>query len=280
VKRTPAFVLAFAVICAIAAVFWKRSGAATGGPPPESTSARIDRLFTQWSRSDSPGCSLGVSRNSRVVYQRGYGMASLELGVPITPSHVFPAASISKQFTAMSILLLAQRGQLSLDDDVGKYIPEWANHGSRITIRNLLNHTSGLRDAFLLEGLAPPRGDGGDPNEGILKVMVRARGLNFQPGTEFQYNNGAYNLLGGIVKRVSRKSLREFTDANIFKPLGMTHTHFHDDPGMVVQNRVSGYHQDARGFHVASENGGIVGNAALDEENPAIGKQDAAYRLG
>jgi len=190
-------------------------------------------------------------------------MASLELGVPITPAHVFPAASISKQFTAMSILLLSQRGQLALDDDVGKYIPEWADHGSRITIRNLLNHTSGLRDAFLLEGLAPPRSDGGNPNEGILKFLVRARGLNFQPGTEFQYNNGAYNLLGGIVKRVSRQSLREFTDANIFKPLGMTHTHFHDDPSMVVQNRVSGYHQDAQGFHVASENGGIVGNAGL-----------------
>ena len=262
-KRAPAFVFALAAICAIAAVFWKRSGPATGGPAPGSTAARIDRLFAQWSRSDSPGCSLGVSRNGGVVYQRGYGMASLELGVPITPSHVFPAASISKQFTAMSILLLAQRGQLSLDDDVGKHVPDWGDHGSRITIRNLLNHTSGLRDAFLLEGLAPPRGEGGDPNEGILQFLVRARGLNFQPGTEFQYNNGAYNLLGGIVKRVSGKSLREFADANIFKPLGMTHTHFHDDPSMVVQNRVSGYHQDARGFHVASENGGIVGNAGL-----------------
>jgi len=234
-----------------------------GGTPPASTAARIDRLFVQWSRSDSPGCSLGVSRNGRVVFQRGYGMASFELGVPISPLHVFPAASISKQFTAMSILLLAQRGQLSLEDDVGKHIPEWTDHGTRITIRNLLNHTSGLRDAFLLEGLAPPRSDGSDPNEGILKILVRARGLNFQPGTEFQYNNGAYNLLGEIVKRVSKKSLREFADANIFKPLGMTHTHFHDDPSMVVPNRVTGYHQDTRGFHVASENGGIVGNAGL-----------------
>src|SRR5690349_6480333 len=126
-----------------------------GGTPPASTAARIDRLFVQWSRSDSPGCSLGVSRNGRVVFQRGYGMASFELGVPISPLHVFPAASISKQFTAMSILLLAQRGQLSLEDDVGRHIPEWTDHGTRITIRNLLNHTSGLRDAFLLEGLAP-----------------------------------------------------------------------------------------------------------------------------
>jgi len=229
----------------------------------QSVDASVDKLFAQWKRSDSPGCSLGVSRNGISVFERGYGMASLELGVPITPASVFPAASISKQFTAMSILLLAQRGQLSLDDEVRKYIPEWADHGSPITIRQLLTHTSGLRDAFMLQGLAPPREDGGDPNDAILKILARARGLNFPPGSEFQYNNGAYNLLGSIVKRVSGQSLRAFTDANIFKPLGMTHTHFHDDPGMIVPHRVSGYHQDGSGLHLASESGAVVGNAGL-----------------
>jgi CubicO group peptidase (beta-lactamase class C family) len=206
---------------------------------------------------------LGIGKNGVPVYERGYGMASLELGVPITPASVLPAASISKQFTAMSILLLAKRGQLSLDDDVQKYIPGWADHGSRITIRHLLTHTSGLRDAFMLQGLAPPREDGSGPNDAILKILARARGLNFPPGSEFQYNNGAYNLLGSIVKRVSGQSLRAFADTNIFKPLGMTHTHFHDDPGMIVPNRVSGYHRDGSGLHSASENGGIVGNAGL-----------------
>ena len=190
-------------------------------------------------------------------------MASLELGVPITPASVFPAASISKQFTAMSILLLAKRGNLSPDDEVGKFIHEWADHGSRITIRHLLTHTSGLRDAFMLQGLAPPREDGGDSNDAILKILARARGLNFAPGAEFQYNNGAYNLLGSIVKRVSGQSLRVFADANIFKLLHMPHTHFHDDPSMIVPNRVSGYHRDGSGLHLASENGGIVGNAGL-----------------
>jgi CubicO group peptidase (beta-lactamase class C family) len=225
--------------------------------------ARVDQLFAEWNRPDSPGCSLGVSKNGAPVYERGYGMANLELRVPITPASVFPAASISKQFTAMSILLLAERGQLSLDDEVRKHIPEWPDHSSRITIRHLLTHTSGLRDAFMLEGLAPPREDGSDPNETILKTLARARGLNFPPGTEFQYNNGGYNLLGSIVKRVGRQSLRTFADANIFKPLGMTHTHFHDDPSMIVPNRVSGYHRDVSGLHVTSENGGIVGNAGL-----------------
>ncbi len=181
---------------------------------------------------------------------------------------IFNAASISKQFTAMSIMLLAQRGQLSLDDDVGKYIPEWAPHESRITIRHLLTHTSGLRDAFMLQGLAPPRADGGDPNAEIVNILARARGLNFAPGTEFQYNNGAYTLLANIVKRVSGQSFRAFAEANIFKPLGITQTHFHDDHRMIVPNRASGYHQDAGGLRLvthgdAGDAGGIVGNAGL-----------------
>ncbi len=238
----------------VSTVFWKRYMAATAR---RAVASRIDKLFAQWNTPDSPGCNLGVSRNGVLVYEQAYGMANLESGVPIRSASVFPAASISKQFTAMSILLLAKGKQLSLDDDVRKYIPEWADHGSRITIRHLLTHTSGLRDAFMLQGLAPSREDGGDPNAAILKILARARGLNFTPGAEFQYNNGAYNLLGSIVKRVSGQSLRAFADANIFKPLG------HDDPSIVVPNLVSGYHQDASGFHVASENGGIVGNAGL-----------------
>src|SRR5258708_24577675 len=189
-------------------------------------------------------------------------MANFELGVPITPASVIPAASISKQFTAMSILLLAKRGQLSLGDEVRKYIPEWADHGSRITIRHLLTHTSGVRDGFTLHELNAARDDVFD-NDVMVKILARTRGLNFTPGTEFQYNNSAYALLASIVSRVSGQSLRAFSEANIFKPLGMAHTHFHDDPSMIVPNRVSGYHRDGNGFHAASESGGIVGNAGL-----------------
>jgi CubicO group peptidase (beta-lactamase class C family) len=280
------FVIAAVVIGSftVATVFWKRYMAATAKPSPSgSVASRVDRFFAEWNRSDSPGCSLGVSKNGVLVYEHAYGMANLELGVPITPASVFPAASVSKQFTAMSILLLAKRGQMSLDDEVRKYVPEWADHGSRITIRHLLTHTSGLRDAFMLQGLAPPREDGGDPNDAILKILAHTRGLNFAPGAEFQYNNGAYNLLGSIVKRVSGQSLRAFADVNIFKPLRMTHTHFHDDPSMVVPNRVSGYHRDGSGLHLASENGGIVGNAGLQTtvEDLLLWEQNfAAARVG
>lgn len=237
--------------------------AASSEPAPDALTARMDKLFADWNNTNTPGCGVAVSRNGVVVYERGFGMANLELGVPITPASVFPAASISKQFAAMSILLLAERGQLSLEDPVWKFIPEWADREHRITIRHLLTHTSGLREAFTLIGVGSPREDGLNVNDAITRVLARQRGLNFVPGTEFQYNNGAYNLLGTIVKRVSGQSLREFAQANIFEPLGMTHTHFHDDPAMLVPNRVTGYSRGKDGFRLARPEGGIVGNAGL-----------------
>jgi CubicO group peptidase (beta-lactamase class C family) len=225
--------------------------------------AKVDTLFAEWNRPDSPGCSVGVGRDGAVLYENGYGAASLELGVRITPESVFPAASVSKQFTAMSVLLLVQRGQIGLDEEVRKYVTELPNYGTPITIRHLLNHTSGLRDGFNLDGWSAARQDGTDPNDAILRVVVRQRGLNFAPGGQFQYNNGAYNLLGSIVKRVSGQSLRAFADTNIFKPLGMTRTHFHDDPAMIVPGRVSNYWRDGSGWHAGSEVPGVIGNAGL-----------------
>ena len=199
------------------------------------------------------------------MLERGYGMANLELRVPITPASVFHVASVSKQFTAMSVLLLSQRGKLLLDDEVRKHIPEWADHGNRLTIRHLLTHTGGLRDVFLLRELAPPPTGSGDMNDEIAALLARQRALNFAPGSEFQYSNSGYALLATIVKRVSGQSLRAFADANIFKPLGMTQTHVHDDPRMIVPSRASGYHRDAGGVQVAPhpDLGRLVGTTAL-----------------
>lgn len=252
--RLPALALAMAAVA---------SQAASSELPPDALTARVDKLFSDWNKTNAPGCGVAVSRNGVLIYERGFGMASLELGVPVTPASVFPAASISKQFAAMSILLLAERGQLSLDDPVWKFIPDWAGREHRITIRHLLTHTSGLREAFTLIGVGSPREDGINVNDAITRVLARQRGLNFLPGTEFQYNNGGYNLLGTIVKRVTGQSLREFAHANIFVPLGMTHTHFHDDPAMVVPNRVTSYSRGKDGFRLARPEGGIVGNAGL-----------------
>ena len=231
----------------------------------ESVAAGVDKLFADWNSTNSPGFSVAVSRNGKLEYERGYGMANLELGVPITPASVLHVASISKQFTAMCILILAERGKLSLDDEARKYVPELPEYGTPLTIRHLLSQTSGLRDAFLLLGVAAPREDGGSVNDAIVKMLARQHGLNFNSGTEFQYNNANYALLAIIVRRVSGQSLRVFSDENIFKPLGMTHTHVHDDPTMLVPNRASGYHQDSDGFHVAphADLGRLVGTTAL-----------------
>ena len=197
--------------------------AACGASPTASTAARVDPLFATWNRPDSPGCGVGVSQNGAVIYERGYGMASLERKVPITSSTVFHLASITKPFTAMSILLAAERGLLSLDDDVSKYIPDWSNREHRVTVRHLLAHTSGLRDAYVLQGWAP---NNGNSNDAFIAILSRQRGPNSAPGAEYRYNNGGYLLLGRILERASGQTLGAFADVNIFKPLGMTGAYF------------------------------------------------------
>lgn len=231
----------------------------------EPASIRVDHLFAQWDKPDSPGCSVGISRGGQLIYAHGYGAGSVELQVPITPATVFHAASIAKVFTAMSVMLLAKRGKLSLDDDVRKYLPEFPEYSSGFTIRHLLSHTSGLRDVFELQALAAPGPGSRDPNDQFVNILAHQRELNFTPGSEWQYSNGGYLLLATIVNRVSGQSLREFATANIFGPLGMKDTRFHDDATEIIPNRSSGYSPGDSGIRVASgsDPGGIVGNAGL-----------------
>jgi CubicO group peptidase (beta-lactamase class C family) len=233
-------------------------------PQDTSVTSTVDALFAEWTKPDSPGCGVGVARKGAVVYERGYGLANVEARIPITPASVFHVASISKQFTAMSVLLLAQRGQLSLDDGVRTHVPGWAD-SSRLTIRHLLTHTGGVRDAFMLRELAAARDEGSSLNDSLVSLLARQRALNFPPGAEFQYSNSGYVLLAGIVKRVSGQSLRAFADANIFKPLGMTQTHVHDDPGMSVANRATGYHRGERGIRPIphTDLGRLVGTTGI-----------------
>src|SRR5690242_15048838 len=203
--------------------------------------AKIDAVFARFTQPASPGCILAVSRAGKTVYEKGYGMADLERDVPITPASIFHVASISKQFTAMSILLLEQQGKLSIEDDVRKYIPGLPDYGKRITLRHLLQHTSGIRDQWTLLRMAGWRGDDLITEDDVMWALTRQRALNFDPGAEYLYSNSGFTLLAVIVKRVSGHSLREFADEQIFKPLGMAHTHFHDDHTMVVPHRTSAY---------------------------------------
>ena len=214
--------------------------------------ARVDSVFTGFSNTAGPGCALGVSRDGRLVYAKGYGMANLETGTAITPASIFHVASISKQFAAFSVALLAEEGKLSLDDDIRKYVPEIPAYAKPITIQHLIHHTSGLRDQWSLLGMADWRDDDLITEDDVLAIVARQKALNFMPGDEYTYSNTGYTLLGVIVKRVSGKSLRQFADERIFQPLGMTSTHFHDDHTMVVPGRTSAYiPRDSGGWMVS-----------------------------
>jgi CubicO group peptidase (beta-lactamase class C family) len=230
----------------------------------DTTARAVDRVFAAWQSTDGPGCALGVSRNGRVIYEHGYGMANLETGTPITASSIFHVASVSKQFTAMAIMLLARDGKLSLDDDVRKYIPELPDYGTRITIRHLLTHTSGLRDQWNLLALARGRFEENRITEAdVMDIVPRQKALNFTPGAEYVYSNTGYTLAAVIVKRVSGKSLRDFADERIFKPLGMASTHFHDDYTMLVPGRTSAYAPRGSGWRVSIPNYDTYGATSL-----------------
>jgi CubicO group peptidase (beta-lactamase class C family) len=210
-------------------------------------SAQIDKVFEKWDHTDTPGCALGVYRDGQIVYKHGYGMANLNDDVTITPETVFHVASMSKQFTAASILLLQQQGKLSIDDDVHKYIPELPDFGERITLRHLMHHTSGLRDQWSLLELAGWRySQDLITDDDVMSVLVHQKALNFKPGEKYNYSNTGFTLLAIVVKRVSGMSFREFTTKNIFEPLGMTHTHFRDDHEEVIKHDALGYEQDGK----------------------------------
>jgi CubicO group peptidase (beta-lactamase class C family) len=221
------------------------SGAAKPDPAAASRlSDQTDKVFAKWDSTVSPGCALSVMKDGQIVYKRGYGMANLDHDVPITPETVFHVASISKQFTAAAIIMLAQDGKLSLDDDVHKYITELPDFGARITIRHLIYHTSGLRDQWALLGLAGWRYSLDlITDDDVMELMSRQKDLNFQPGEKHVYCNTGYTLLAQIVKRVSHQSFREFTTSRIFGPLGMTSTHFRDDHAEIVKHIAYGYEE-------------------------------------
>ena len=202
----------------------------------------VDRVFDMYRGTEGPGCAVGVARNGQVVHLRGYGLANLETRTPISASSIFHVASVSKQFTAMAILLLERDGGLSLDDDIRKYVPEIPDYGTTITIRHLLTHTSGLRDQWDLLSMARGRFEEDRVTEAdVMGIVPRQKALNFQPGAEYLYSNTGFTLAGVIVKRVSGRSLREFAQERIFLPLGMMDTHFHDDYTMVVPGRAWAY---------------------------------------
>ena len=230
----------------------------------ESLEAKVDQVFAEWDKPDSPGAALSIIRDGEIIYKRGYGMANLEYDIPIAPTTIFDIASVSKQFAGFAIATLLHEGKLALDDDIRMHLPDVPDFGTKITIRHLVHHTSGLRDWVQTLVIAGGQMDDVISFKHILKMVRRQRELNFEPGTAFLYSNTGYNLLAEIVETITGDTFREWTDANIFKPLAMTNTHFHDDHEMIVKNRAYSYLSiKDGGFKNAVNNLTALGSSSL-----------------
>src|SRR5688572_16331685 len=226
--------------------------------------ARVDAVFKEYDSATSPGCAVAVYQDDKILYKRAYGMANLDHDVPLTTSTVFHVASVSKQFTATAILLLAQDGKLSLDDDIRKHLPELPDFGRTITIRQLANHTSGIRDQWDLLGLAGWRYSRDlITDDDVLELLTRQKGLNFVPGSRHMYSNSGFTLLAVIVSRVSGTTFRAFTTERIFAPLGMTSTHFRDTFNEIVKNQAYGYTPFGQTFRLSVTNFDTAGATSL-----------------
>lgn len=207
---------------------------------------QVGKLFEKWDNPASPGAAVAVVRDGMVVYRNGFGSAQMEYNIPITPSTIFHVASVSKQFTAFAISLLEEQGKLSADDDIRKYLPWMADFGDKVTIRHLLNHTSGIRDQWELLIFSGWRMEDVITQKDILYLLKRQKELNFKPGEQYMYCNSGFTLLTEIVAKVTGRPFVEWMDANVFKPLGMHSTHFHLDHQQIVKNRAYSYSQDRK----------------------------------
>jgi CubicO group peptidase (beta-lactamase class C family) len=224
---------------------------------------RVDSVFAMYDNTRSPGCAVGVIHKGEFVFRRGYGMANLEYGIPLASSSVFRIGSTSKQFTAAAMVLLAQDGRISLNDDIRKYLPELPDYGVQVTIRHLLHHTSGIRDYLTLAYLAGLRDDDFFTDEDVVTMLSRQRELNFSPGGEHLYSNSGYFLLSQIVKRVTGVSLKQYAQERLFGPLGMANTHFHDDHTHIVPQRATGYAPSDSGFRISITTLEMVGDGGI-----------------
>lgn len=235
----------------------------------ETPITKAHTLLDAWEAGDAPGVAVSIMKDGEVVFSSGEGLANLEHNVPITPNTVFRVASVSKQFTAFSVLLLVSEGQLSLDDDIRTYFPELVDTGEMITVRHLLDHLSGLREVGVLTSIAGWLEDDIRTRDQVMKLLLRQDGLNFKPGEHFSYSNSGYFLLAELVEKVSGQSFAEFTQTRIFDPLGMSQTRFHTDRNMLVSGKATSYHPTREGYApilLLTENVGSAGLLTTSED--------------
>src|SRR6185295_8118141 len=243
IRRNSIFVLAVVVL--LSTVTWAQV------PDKQKVVGGSERAWEKYVKAytaPGPGCAAAVSLNGNVVFEKAFGLADLEHNVSNTPQTIFESGSVAKQLTAAALVLLQQDGKLSIDDPVRKYIPELPDYGSPLTIRHLLNHTSGLRDWGTVMSLTGAgRGDRVITQDLALDVITHQRGLDFTPGSEYSYSNSGYNLAAIIVERVSKQKFPAFVEERLFKPLGMTNSSWRDDYQRIVPGRAQAYARERNG---------------------------------
>jgi CubicO group peptidase (beta-lactamase class C family) len=246
--------------------------------PASALGKRIDGVFADYDAA-TPGCAFALVDHGRTVYEKGYGLASIEHGVPIDPHRtVFDIGSLSKQFTATSVLLLAHEGKLSLDDDIRTYVPELPHYAGKVTLRELLQHTSGISDYLELLDMDGINLEDVATGDDALRALSRKKTLDFVPGSEFSYSNSGYFLLSLVVKRVSGKSLGDFSKANIFEPLGMSATSILADHTRIIAHRATSYDTDEPGtFRLAPSNWEQMGDGGVQSTVDDLAKWDANF---
>nr|WP_272886683.1 serine hydrolase domain-containing protein [Phenylobacterium aquaticum] len=220
---------------------WAALGAAQAAAAEDPTAKAVDAILATYDRKDAPAVSVSVYRDGAMIYSRALGMANLEYGQPATAQTVFDVASVSKEFTAYAIALLERDGKVDAGADIHRYLPELPDYGHPLTVADLIHHTGGLRDTNILLDLAQRDSSARLTQAQMVRLIARQTSLRYVPGAEFSYSNTDYILLAEIVRRVSGQSLRAFTEARIFRPLGMTHTYFRDDVTAVVPGAASPY---------------------------------------
>ncbi|TQV76765.1 beta-lactamase family protein [Aliikangiella marina] len=230
-------------------------------------SEQVDNLFSSIDSAAQPGCSVGVIEKGRLIHRSGYGLANMELNVKLDGSHVHRVGSVSKQFTAMAVLLLAEEGKIDLQADIRQYLPALKDYGVKVSVNAMLGHFAGMADYdFISGGDRGPVKNGlniksvaGGPfrlgNEDYLTIkefydVVKKAPLRHKPDQKWDYSNLAYFLLSMLVEEVSGETIREYAEKRIFKPLGMRHTFFSDQPTEIVRNRASGYKPAKEGGYV------------------------------
>jgi CubicO group peptidase (beta-lactamase class C family) len=238
----------------------------------------VDKIFAEWSKPGAPGAAVGVIKDGKLIYAKGYGLANLEYDIPNDADSVFRIASTSKQFTAACIVLLAERGELNLTDTLDKFLPDFPDYAKDITIRHLLNHTSGIRDYLTLADLKGLGVEDYYQDKDVISWLVNQTELSFPPGEEYLYSNSGYWLLGKIVEQVAGMNMAEFAEQEIFKPLNMAHTHFHNNHKKIVRKRASGYTPtNGDSYEISMTSLDMIGDGGIFTTINDIKKWDDAF---